>query len=240
MASSRKRPSRLGRGLSSLMAQSVPTAPPDETAPPAESRADTEQEQQPSSSPAHAAPAPEDSAEARTTTATTTTAAALDAVVAEPAQDSDNSAEPRLRYIPIDCLRPNPHQPRQQFDEAALHRLADSIRSDGLMQPIVVRPRPTQADASTHPAAHTPDSFDIVAGERRWCAAQLAALEHVPAIVRDLDDRALAEWALIENLQREDLNPIERAQAFQHLAERFELGHDEIARRVGLERLQYL
>ncbi|MFW6060390.1 MAG: ParB/RepB/Spo0J family partition protein [Phycisphaeraceae bacterium] len=135
-----------------------------------------------------------------------------------------------LSYVPVDRLQPNPHQPRQHFDEASLRRLAESIRSDGLMQPIVIRPvspgQPRGGDAT----------YEIVAGERRWRAARLAELAQVPAIVRELDDRALAEWALIENLQREDLNPIERAEAFSGLAERFGLSHDEIARRVGLER----
>ncbi|MEL7089345.1 MAG: ParB/RepB/Spo0J family partition protein [Planctomycetota bacterium] len=119
-------------------------------------------------------------------------------------------------------IRPNPDQPRQHFEESALERLAGSIRSEGLMQPVIVRP----ADGG----------YELVAGERRWRAAKIAGLEHVPALVRELDDRQLAEWALIENIQREDLNPIERAEAFDRLAGGFGMSHDQIAGRVGLER----
>src|SRR5690606_25504547 len=89
-----------------------------------------------------------------------------------------------LRYLPIDALRANPHQPRQHFEPAALERLAASIRADGLMQPIVVRPAPEGGPA-----------YELVAGERRWRAARLAGLETVPAIVRELDERQIAEWA---------------------------------------------
>ncbi|MFP4144828.1 MAG: ParB/RepB/Spo0J family partition protein [Phycisphaeraceae bacterium] len=150
------------------------------------------------------------------------------ASVPEPAKEASverQGGEAGLRYLPVEALSPNPHQPRQEFDEAALERLAGSIASDGLMQPIVVRP-----------AAGKKERYELVAGERRWRAARQAGLDRVPALVRDLDDRQLAEWALIENLQREDLNPLDRAQAFQGLIEQFELGHDEIAQRVGLER----
>lgn len=219
MASSRKRPSRLGRGLSSLMAQSVPASPPDESAEAGDKAAQAVQtatpETEEAASPSAAAPP-----------STGTTEANLAPEPAEP----DAAVGPALSYLAVEQLQPNPHQPRQHFDEASLARLAASIRSDGMMQPIVVRP----ADAAT-PQGSRP-VYEIVAGERRWRAAQLAELAHVPAIVRELDDQALAEWALIENLQREDLNPIERAEAFKGLAERFGLGHDEIARRVGLER----
>ncbi len=97
------------------------------------------------------------------------------------------------------------------------------------MQPIIVRPLPSLGpDGSAR--------YELVAGERRWRAVQLAGLDHLPALVRQLDDRQIAEWALIENLQREDLNPMERAEAFQHLAQHFQLAHDQIAQRVGIER----
>jgi ParB family chromosome partitioning protein len=142
---------------------------------------------------------------------------------------SDPAAEARangLVYLSVDAISSNPHQPRQQFDVAALEKLAESIKADGLMQPIVVRPTPGSANGD----------MQIVAGERRWRAARLAGLATIPAIVRELDDQQMAEWALIENLQREDLNPIERAEAFQRLTEDFGLSHERVADRVGLER----
>lgn len=131
-----------------------------------------------------------------------------------------------LQYLAVDRLSPNPHQPRERFDSDALAALAESIRRDGVMQPVVVRPAPG-----------TPDNrYQLVAGERRWRAARQAGLERIPAIVRELSDQQVAEWALIENLQREDLDPIERAQAFQGLIDAFQLSHDQVAERVGVER----
>ncbi|MDY7108646.1 MAG: ParB/RepB/Spo0J family partition protein [Planctomycetota bacterium] len=135
------------------------------------------------------------------------------------------SAEPPadLHMIPIAEVRPNPHQPRRAFDEGSLRGLAQSIESAGLMQPIVIRPAAA-------------GGFEIVAGERRWRAAQLLGLEEIPAVVREIDDRAAAEWSLVENLQREDLNPVERSEAFQRLSDEFGLTHQEIADHVGLQR----
>jgi ParB family transcriptional regulator, chromosome partitioning protein len=134
-----------------------------------------------------------------------------------------------ILHIPIDAIRPNPHQPRQHFDQASLQQLAESIRVAGVMQPILVR---GLADSRR---GQTP-TYELVAGERRWRAAKLAGLSTVPAIARSADDSHLAEWALIENRQREDLNPIERAHAFQQLADRFSLSHEQVAQRVGLDR----
>ncbi len=137
------------------------------------------------------------------------------------------AAEPlagELVYLGVDQLAPNPHQPREHFDERALASLAESIRQDGLMQPVVVRP------------TNQPGRYELVAGERRWRAAGLAELGKVPAIIRELSDRQMAEWALIENLQREDLDPIERAVAFRGLVDQFALSHDQVAGRVGVER----
>jgi ParB family chromosome partitioning protein len=125
--------------------------------------------------------------------------------------------------IPIADVRPNRHQPRRAFDEESLRGLADSIESAGLMQPIVIRPEPA-------------GGFEIVAGERRWRAAQLLGLPTIPAVVREIDDRTAAEWSLVENLQREDLNPLERSEAFQRLIDEFGLTHQEVADRVGLQR----
>ena len=133
-------------------------------------------------------------------------------------------AESALRSVLISKLIPNRFQPRRSFDQSGLERLAESIRTTGMMQPIVVR------------AARGGASWEIIAGERRWRAAELAGLDAVPVIVSDVDDRGAAEWALIENLQREDLNPIDRAVAFRGLSDRFGLTHAEIAERVGLDR----
>jgi ParB family chromosome partitioning protein len=140
----------------------------------------------------------------------------------------DEARDDQILHIPLDRIRPNPHQPRQQFDEPALQRLADSIRHDGLMQPVVVRPLRPEVDGGV--------AYELVVGERRWRAAKLAGLSDLPATVRELDDRQLAAWALVENLQREDLNPIERASAFQQLIQQFQLSHEEVAQRVGVER----
>ncbi len=128
-----------------------------------------------------------------------------------------------VRFIRPQDIKANPNQPRQHFDETALQALAASIRSAGLMQPIVVRP----ADGG---------GFQLVVGERRLRAARNLGLTSIPALVRQIDDRAAAEWALIENVQREDLNPLERAEAFRNLTERFGMTHQEAADRIGLNR----
>lgn len=130
----------------------------------------------------------------------------------------------RVLTLPVDSVRPNPHQPRRHFDQEALEELAESVRAHGVVQPIVVVP----ADGG----------YVLVAGERRWRAARLAGLAEVPALVRDLDPRAMTEVALVENLQREDLTPIEEAHAYQALQEEFGLTQEEIARRVGKSRSQ--
>ena len=132
-----------------------------------------------------------------------------------------------LLSIAINAVDVNPFQPRQRFTDQTLKQLAESIRVDGVMQPIIVRPSPAHERAGR---------YELVAGERRWRAARIAGLSAVPAIVRQLDDRAVAEWSLIENLQREDLNPIERAEAFQRLVEQFGQSHEAIAQRVGSDR----
>ncbi len=128
-----------------------------------------------------------------------------------------------VQMIAIDQIHANPSQPRKHFDEASLQSLAESIRTAGLMQPIVVRPQST-------------GGFQLVVGERRWRAAQLIGLSPLPAIVQELDDQTTMAWALIENLQREDLNPIERAEAFRQLVDEHALTHQEVAERVGLNR----
>jgi ParB family chromosome partitioning protein len=142
--------------------------------------------------------------------------------------DRDVPQQPRndtgINHIPVTAIHPSPHQPRREFDDESLRQLADSIQSAGLMQPIVVRP------------AGGEGTYELIAGERRWRASKLANFKNIPAIVRDVDDHTAAEWSLIENLQREDLNPLERAEAFAHLADQFALTHQDIADRVGLDR----
>lgn len=127
-----------------------------------------------------------------------------------------------LQQVPIDLVVPNPFQPRSTFPEDAIKELADSIRSSGLLQPILVR--------------RVDGKYQVVAGERRLRAAKLAGLQAVPAVVRDLGDRESLELAVTENVMREDLNPIEVARAYCSLQERFQLGHDEIAARIGVNR----
>lgn len=128
-----------------------------------------------------------------------------------------------LRQLPLDQLERSPYQPRRDFDAGALEELADSIRAQGVMQPIIVRPLGDRR-------------YEIVAGERRWRAAQLAQLDAVPALVRDIPDKGAMAMALIENIQREDLNPMEEAIAMERLQSEFELTQQEVARAVGKSR----
>ncbi len=125
--------------------------------------------------------------------------------------------------IAITDIGPNPFQPRTRFDDDALRELSESIKVSGVLQPVLVR-------------KNGPGDYQLVAGERRMRAAHLAGLVKVPAIVRDYDDRQLMELALIENIQREDLNPIDEARAFQTLIDRVGLTHDQISERVGKQR----
>ena len=123
----------------------------------------------------------------------------------------------------INEIEPNRNQPRKDFDEEALRELADSIERHGLIQPIVVRP-------------NLDGTYMIIAGERRWRACRMAGLNQVPVIIKDTDDRTLMELALIENLQREDLNPVEEALGYKALIEDFELTQEEVAKRMGKSR----
>ena len=132
-----------------------------------------------------------------------------------------------LRTMPVSALAPGKYQPRRQMDEDRLRELADSIKAQGVIQPIVVR--------AVDGAAST-TGFEIIAGERRWRAAQLAGLDEIPVVVREVDDRTVVAMALIENIQREDLNPLEEAQALQRLIDEFDLTHAEAADAVGRSR----
>ena len=185
----KKKPSRLGRGLSSLMATPVPV---------------------------------ESGAEGSAAVAVSETAGVV-ASGPDAGSGSLDTEQGGYTRLKVGVIGANATQPRQRFDETALQQLADSIKREGLIQPVVVRPVGA-------------GRYELVAGERRWRAAGLAGLDSIPAFVKQLDDRQVAEWALIENLQREDLNPIERAEAFQRLGDAFGLSHEAIAERVGLER----
>jgi len=135
-------------------------------------------------------------------------------------------AEPKnARTLPIAFLKPNPNQPRKNFAEADLEDLANSIREKGVLQPILVRP-----------VKGASDSFEIVAGERRWRAAQRAKLHDVPVVVRELSDGEALELAIVENVQRADLNAIEEAAAYQELIGRFTYTQEQIAKEVGKSR----
>ena len=128
-----------------------------------------------------------------------------------------------LLDVPINSIRPNPHQPRSHFDEEDLSALTASIRAVGVLQPVLLR--------------STDDGqYELIAGERRWRAARRAGLHTIPALVRTVDDLGRVEQALIENLHRVDLNPMEEAAAYQQLIEDFELTHDQVAARVGRSR----
>ena len=150
----------------------------------------------------------------------------LDALLSRPATAAvpAAAADEPVTTLPIDRLRPNRLQPRSLFDEQALEDLAASIRMQGIVQPLIVTPEGE-------------GSYSIVAGERRWRAARRAGLESVPVVVREVvDDRQRLELALVENLQRSDLNPIEEAEAYLALQESFGLSQDEVATRVGKAR----
>jgi ParB family chromosome partitioning protein len=146
------------------------------------------------------------------------------AALLTPAELGGGEIESELRQVPLELIKPNPRQPRQEFDEGALLSLADSIRERGVLQPVLVRP--------VHGG-----TYELVAGERRWRAARLAELETVPALVRPQDDAESLELALIENMAREDLNPIEEARACALLVEELNLTRENIGRRVGRSRV---
>jgi ParB family transcriptional regulator, chromosome partitioning protein len=144
----------------------------------------------------------------------------LDALLA--GTGDDPPSHDSLQTLPVDRLRAGKYQPRTHMDESSLAELADSIREQGVMQPILVRP--------------VGGGYEIVAGERRWRAAQLAGLREVPALVRDIPDRSALALALIENIQRENLDPLEEAHGLQRLIDEFGLTHETAAKAVGRSR----
>lgn len=139
-------------------------------------------------------------------------------------EGSDGPQHPDLRNLPVELVHPNPNQPRQHFDETSLVALADSLHARGVLQPILVRPQPG-------------GTYELVAGERRWRAAILAGLETMPALVRSQEDAASIELALIENMAREDLNPVEEARACALLVDELGLSREALARRIGRSRV---
>ena len=128
----------------------------------------------------------------------------------------------KTQELPISQIKVNPYQPRKEFDEASLQELADSIREHGIIQPLLVR--------------SYKDHYQLIAGERRWRAAQIVGLKFVPVVIRDYNDQQMMEIALVENLQREDLNPLEEAEAYNKLIQEFGLTQEEVAQKVGKSR----
>jgi ParB family chromosome partitioning protein len=141
----------------------------------------------------------------------------LDALLSNSKEDAKETAQ-----VALDRIDHNPYQPRQSFDKDELSALSESIRTHGILQPLVVRPRG--------------DRFQLIAGERRLRAAQAAGFDEVPVRVVDFNDQQVLEAALVENIQRSDLNPIEKAQGFQEYLHRFKMTHEELARRLGMDR----
>jgi ParB family chromosome partitioning protein len=141
--------------------------------------------------------------------------------VAQPTPQPIRSEAP-TNEVAIDLIDPNPYQPRTQFREEALRELADSILAEGIIQPLVLRKNGQR--------------FQIIAGERRWRAAQIAGLQRVPAVVREIPETQALEITLVENIQREDLSPIEQARAFERLTDEFGFTQEEVARRTGKDR----
>lgn len=140
----------------------------------------------------------------------------------EPTASESGQDDTGLRTIAVDRIHPGPFQPRSVFEPEALKELADSIREQGVIQPIMVRA--------------VGDGFEIIAGERRWRAAQQAGLDKIPVVIREVEDEVAVALALIENIQREDLNPLEEAAALKRLVEDFQLTHEEAAKAVGRSR----
>ena len=149
----------------------------------------------------------------------------LEALIGLPDSQSDEveTREDSLRQLAIDMIQPGKYQPRTGMDPDRLQELAESIKAQGLVQPVVVRPI-------------GPGRYELIAGERRWRAAQLAELREIPAVIRDIPDQAAMAMALIENIQREDLNPLEEANALKRLVEEFGLTHQQAAEAVGRSR----
>ncbi len=139
-----------------------------------------------------------------------------------PGVDASQFGSADLFYCDVDAIRVNPYQPRRKFSETDLQSLAASIKANGIIQPLVVR--------------SAPEGYELIVGERRWRACQMAGLKQVPVVVRDVSALEMLEMALVENIQREDLNPLEKAEAYQRLMDEFDLTQEQVAGRVGQRR----
>ncbi len=146
------------------------------------------------------------------------------AAMAEDDLEKDDKSADSLNTLPVDIIERGRYQPRRDFNPESLQELADSIAAQGVVQPIVVRP------------IEKPGRYEIIAGERRWRAAQLAGLDEIPVVIRKVPDQTAMAMALIENIQRDDLNPLEEAEALHRLLHEFELTHQQIAQAVGKSR----
>jgi ParB family transcriptional regulator, chromosome partitioning protein len=151
----------------------------------------------------------------------------LDALLSNRTHGADPADQGQYREIAVELLKRGRFQPRLDIRQETLQDLADSIRAQGVVQPIVIRPVPDTGDGTR---------YEIIAGERRWRAAQLAGLQKIPVIIRDVPDEAAVAMALIENIQREDLNPLEEARALDRLIREFEMTHQQAAEAVGRSR----
>lgn len=208
--SAKDRP-RLGRGLSGLLERTVSIT----VSPSIVSTSNNLQHDAAANTPRDAEAAGGDAADAR-------------AHALETESGATAPASAGLQRIPVRSIVPNRYQPRAAIDPASIEPLANSIRTSGVMQPIAVRPLPSPTS--------TGERYELVAGERRWRAAALAGLAEIPALIAVIDDQSAAEWAIVENVQREDLNPIDRALAYKRLMTEFGATHAQIAERVGLDR----
>lgn len=214
------RPRGLGRGLSALLGEPVRTETPKPATAPAWTAPQPEPQRAPIEPPRNVFELPISNTQPQQQAPAPTPPPPQQATAPRPPQ-ADGEGGPRA--IAIDLVQRNPQQPRKHFDEAELTDLANSIRTHGVLQPILVRPI-------------AGGRYEIVAGERRWRAAQRAGLHSIPAVIRELDEVEVLEIAIVENVQRTDLNPIEEAQGFQALIDRFGRTQQEIADAVGKSR----
>ncbi|MDF1764035.1 MAG: ParB/RepB/Spo0J family partition protein, partial [Oleibacter sp.] len=196
----------LGKGLDALLSSARAAAVPTQTSTDSDTEAQT-------------------SVDSSSVAAEQTTPSATSTATSPTVKKEATSQDGDLRHIPVEWIQPGRYQPRRDIQPEALEELAASIRAQGLMQPIVVRTLPGQTDR-----------YEIIAGERRWRASQLAQLDRVPALIREVTDEAAGAMALIENIQREDLNPMEEAMALHRLQHEFELTQQEVANAVGKNR----